>query len=280
VVQESPSTKSVYDFFYVDTGKIKSFYAQLTGNGSISTLKQTNQGSDQQHKEATVAMPAVAGGKLGYTHVVQESDERVYDAIPTMPREMINRLDELGYIYKELSPEMLGNLVLYKGTLGVVDVSVVKELVEPAINFQVKELSKGSAAQKREAQTFKNQLKDIVGLMKAIPYAIEAQLIVSRSDNSGTNEHIWMTLSREEMVGSPHDLNFKHGEFLAGDWYVLGVLDATPNDTVEHAPPRTEVSTMVSTVVGMLRQLFGRSEQSYSMTPIAIFRVLKPRESQ
>lgn len=280
MAQESPSTKSVYDFFYVDTGKIKSFYAQLMGNGSISTYKEINQASDQQHKEATVGLPAVTGGKLAHTHAAQQSGERVYDAMPTMPREMINKLDELGYIYRELSPDMLGNLVLYKGTLGVVDVSVVKELVEPAINFQVKELSKGNAAQKKEAQAFKDQLKEVVSLMKAIPYAIEAQLLVSSSDHSDTKEHIWMTLSRDEMVGSPHDLNFKHGEFLAGDWYVLGVLDATPNDTAEHEPPRTEIRTMVGTVVGMLRQLFGRSERSYSMTPIAIFRVLTPRQSE
>ena len=39
---------------------------------------------------------------------------------------------------------------------------------------------------------------------------------------------VWMTLNRDEIVGTPTDLNFKHSEFLAGSWYVLGVLDALP----------------------------------------------------
>ncbi|MFH4134990.1 hypothetical protein WAI79_21510, partial [Acinetobacter baumannii] len=80
----------------------------------------------------------------------------LYDGIPTMPREMINRLDELGFINRELNDEMLGNLVLLEGRLGVTDIGVVKELVEPALNFYIKDLIKKNTKETRElAKTLK-----------------------------------------------------------------------------------------------------------------------------
>ncbi|MFX4647043.1 hypothetical protein ABTB84_20015, partial [Acinetobacter baumannii] len=78
-----------------------------------------------------------------------------------MPREMINRLDELGFINRELNDDMLGNLVLLEGRLGVTDIGVVKELVEPALNFYIKDLTKKNTKEARElAKALKENTKD------------------------------------------------------------------------------------------------------------------------
>lgn len=40
MAQDLPNIRSIFDFLYVDTYRIKSYYAQLTGFGALSGLKQ------------------------------------------------------------------------------------------------------------------------------------------------------------------------------------------------------------------------------------------------
>ncbi|TQC94708.1 hypothetical protein FK216_15610 [Moraxellaceae bacterium AER2_44_116] len=285
MAHESQNTKSIFDFLYLDTGKIKSFYAQLTGNGALTSLKQTNHLADGRNFEASAGIPLTTSGKGGTSHLASQGSETQYDATPTMPREMINRLDELGFIYRDLNESMLGNLVLYKGTLGVVDIAGTKDLVEPTLNIFISEqLQGGNAAQKKEAQELKKSLKDIVQVVKVLPFALEARLLVNsgKEDDSGIPllDEVWMTLSREEMVGSTHDLNFKHGSYLAGEWFVIGVLDATPFDGFNISESESGMRQGVHALTSMMKNQFGRPESAYGLTPIAIFRVIKPKTQE
>lgn len=283
MAQNSPTTESIFDFFYLDNPKIKSFYAQLNGLGSLNTLKNTSQIGDTRKLEATVGVPTVTGGKMGNDHTVNTSSEHLYDGIPTMPREMINRLDELGFIHKELNDEMLGNLVLLEGRLGVTDVGVVRELVEPALNFYIKDLMKKNTKETRElAKTLKDNSKEAITMVKGVPFGLEAKLLHhtgKHDEETGIalcNE-VWMTLNRQELLGTPTDLNFKHSEFLAGNWYVLGVLDALPFDSFTFNTDPNEFRDGVLTIIKMMREFAGRPQTAYGITPIAIFRVLKPK---
>lgn len=54
-----------------------------------------------QVKEAMVGMPPVASGKLSYTDTVNNLGERSYDPMPAMPADVINKLDELGFIGRD-----------------------------------------------------------------------------------------------------------------------------------------------------------------------------------
>lgn len=285
MVEDLQDIKSIFDFFYLDNPKIKSFYAQLNGLGALNSLKNTSHIGDTRKMEATVGVPIVTGGKIGNDHTANTTSEHLYDGIPTMPREMINRLDELGFIHRELNTEMLGNLVLLNGRLGVLDVGVTKEVVEPAINCYIKELKKENSNDSRVlAKTLEQNLKDLTAMFKGIPFSLEAKLLVDTGQTDTETkiplcDEVWMTLNREEMVGSPLDLNFKHGEFLAGNWYVLGVLDATPFDNFNYNTVPNEFRDGITQLVTMMKQVMGRSEGAYGLTPIAIFRVLKSQKS-
>lgn len=283
MAQDLQTIESIFDFFYLDNPKIKSFYAQLNGLGVLNSLKNTSQISDTRKMEATVGLPTVTGGKLGNDHLAATTSEHLYDGIPTMPREMINRLDELGFIYRELNDEMLGNLVLLDGRLGVIDIEVTKELVEPALNFYIKDLLKQNTQQsKKLAKEIKDNLKDMITLFKGIPFGLEAKLLQETGErhedsNVPLCREVWMTLNRDEIVGSPMDLNFKHGEFLAGNWYVLGVLDALPFDDFTFQTDPNEFRDGIVNMVKMIKTIVGRPSTAYGITPIAIFRVLKPQ---
>lgn len=280
MAQDLQNIESIFDFFYLDNPKIKSFYAQLNGLGALNSLKSTSQIGDTRKMEATVGIPAVTGGKMANDHTVNTSSEHLYDGMPTMPREMINRLDELGFISRELNQDMLGSLVLLSGKLGIIDIGVSKELLEPAINIHIKNLEKDNKT-KKEAAELKNNKQDIVTFCKAIPFGLEAKVLVKNgetgSDGVDLAEEVWMTLNRDEMVGSPHDINFKHGEYLAGEWYVLGVLDALPFDGFTFNTDQNEFREGIGMLIKLMKEFVGRPETAYGITPIAIFRVLKPK---
>ncbi len=280
MAQDLQDIESIFDFFYIDNPKIKSFYAQLNGLGALNSLKQTSQITDIRKLEANANIPLVASGKMGSDHSAQTSSEHLYDGLPTMPREMINRLDELGFIHRDLNVDMLGNLVLLKGRLGIVDIGVAKELINPALNFHIKDLQKDNKT-KKLAQELKSNQKDMVDFFSALPFSLEATLLVNDGnvdEETGipyANE-VWMTLNRDEMVGSPHDLNFKHGQYLAGQWYVLGILDALPFDGFTFNTTESELREGIGTLIKLMKEMVGRPETSFGITPIAIFRVLTP----
>ncbi|MDS7926161.1 MULTISPECIES: hypothetical protein [Acinetobacter] len=280
MAEELQDIKSIFDFFYLDNTKIKSFYAQLTGNGSLATFKNTSNITDIRKFEASGGVPGVANGKGGTDHSASLGSEHQYDATYTMPREMINRLDQLGFIHRELDENQLGNLVLLEGRLSVVDVSVVKEFMQPAADFMLGTMPNKTEAHKRKKAELEKSLKPAFSFIKEVPYALEGKLLVETGELGENNIpfclEVWMTLSRNEMSNAGLDINFKHGEFLSGKWYVLGVLDAVPFDKFTYHTEKNEMKELITQTMTMLKEQFGRPDTAFGMTPIAIFRVLNP----
>lgn len=279
MAQESQNIESIFDFFYLDNPKIKSFYAQLNGLGALNTLKNTSQIGDTRKLEATVGVPAAVGGKMGNDHTVNTTSEHLYDGLPTMPREMINRLDELGFIQKDLSPENLGDLVLVQGYLNITDIEVMKGVIDPTIKFTLNSMPNTTGAHKEKRKNFENTIDPVIEFMKNVPFALSCNLFVpSESDDQLTQ--VWMSLAREDMSSVIHDINFKHGEKLAGKWYVLGILDAIPNsmDSSNIILPNSGEMEQFKKAMSEMMKMFGRDDEAYGMTPIAIFRVLRPKQ--
>lgn len=271
MAQESQSIESIFDFFYLDTLKINSFYAQLTGNGAITSRKNTSNTVDDTTGEFSGSVPTIATAKSTFKNSAGLGSEDVFDASVTMPREMIDRLDELGFINYELNENQLGNLLLLKGKLGVVDVAGMKDIIDPAIEFGIGQMPDAKPSDKTAKNNLKKIIAPVTTFMKAIPFALQARFF----NEGNMSEEVWMTLSRTEMMNSVHDLNFKHGDIMAGEWYILGVLDAIPNDQAVKIQETNEINVMVEAFTKMMKEQFGRPSTAFGMTPIAIFRILR-----
>lgn len=59
MAQELQSIESIFDFFYLDNTKIKSFYAQLTGNGALASFKNTSNITDIRKLEAVAKVALI-----------------------------------------------------------------------------------------------------------------------------------------------------------------------------------------------------------------------------
>lgn len=281
MVQESQNIESIFDFFYLDTRKISSFYAQLTGSGAISTRKNISITLDETSNEYAGNLKIISG-KHGSKNNSGQNSEDSFDASVTMPREMIDRLDQLGYIYKELTPENLGSIVLLNGFLSVNDVEVMKGLIQPSIDFMAEQMPTKTSLEKATVKKFKDQIKPLSGFISHVPFALSCSLY-AKDEHTDNLTEVWMSLSREDISSQVHDISFKHGDTLAGQWYVLGVLDAIPNAFSENNQNIPNINDdgfgdFKKSISGMLK-MFGRNSDSYGMTPIAIFRVLKPNKN-
>ena len=72
------------------------------------------------------------------------------------------------------------------------------------------------------------------------------------------------------------NLALKYGSRIPGEWYVIGVIDALPDisdETVsESIFPSDEIRGTMDCMLEGIREMIGRSETSYGMTPLVIFR--------
>lgn len=272
MAQNSQSTESIFDFLYIDTYRINSYYAQLNGFGALSGLKMSDNTITTQLKEATIGVPTVTGGKLSHTDVVTNIGERDYDPSPSMPIDVINRLDELGFIGHALNDNNIGGLVLLEGRLGISDISLLKDMADIMLKQFAEDKSKLETNPSKRKKIYDQEIKGnqhISDFLKQIPYSLEARLIAD-------SDEVWMTLNRDEIIGNAYEINFKHGDFLSGNYYVLGVLDAIPNDNYSNSQHQNELKTAVSIMLQELKNVMGRPNSCYGVTPVAIFRVIKP----
>jgi hypothetical protein len=89
---------------------------------------------------------------------------------------------------------------------------------------------------------------------------------------------LWSSLEEEHLKINSDDITLKHGATFAGQWHVLGILDAKPDDEMEQsAIPPTAGNGLFEGMVGMLsaiRIFLGRPTNAYGITPVAIFRTV------
>jgi hypothetical protein len=90
---------------------------------------------------------------------------------------------------------------------------------------------------------------------------------------------IWYPLSDNFVVGSIGDLILKHSTNVSGEWHILGVVDAVPDEflplTLEQFFAGTPVQSLEQYVEGLARvsrTILGRPSAAYGITPIVIFR--------
>ena len=62
VAQESQNTDSLYDYFYLDTNRIKSLIAQLDNGRVLISFKSAKSSSDKSSHTASAKIPFVTAG--------------------------------------------------------------------------------------------------------------------------------------------------------------------------------------------------------------------------
>jgi len=270
MAQDSPSTKFLYDFVYLDRDRLASLSAQIFKNGTLIGIKTEEKTRDH------IGSDMAAGLKPFFSAVEKEQltnlrgVERQFDAGWALPLNVLHRLNELGYIKKALPEAAIGDLVLMTGAINLIDLGIMKDLWEPIVEIQQANaaLATKAVAKPRVASHEKHISKQIVAILKALPHSIQLRVF----DGS---DQAWASLRREYLTVNPEDFPLKHGPSIQGDWHCLAILDGKPNGADEELNTPNGASDVEQVMWEMslqLRVLFGRRMHDYGLTPIAIFR--------
>ena len=289
-------SEPVRDFLYHDARRIGSFLAQFEVHGLPQQVKATESvGQVQATKTVMTAgakVPLVAHGQgsvdITTTDDTRDAAERTYDPFWTNARSLLEYLNAHNLIQNDVRQARIGQFVAVSGSLMIVDLSMMKGLwaspevktlaLEGAIANQ---LHARSSVVKNEAK--KEAEKSVSMLLRALdvmPHQIQGRIVADHGSIT------WFTVQQENLVGSASDLLLKHGIGVAGEWTVLGILDALPDNT----GPNSNVGESPHGVVNvaaefashpfgqilvplsaMARQI-GRPQNAYGLTSLMIFR--------
>lgn len=115
--------------------------------------------------------------------------------------------------------------------------------------------------------TAKGDANETQELITALQNSIQSRLI-------GEGFTTWSTLHAHGLSLSSDDLVLKHGFSIAGEWKILGILDALPdpgNINIDHSC-LPQFQKLLADYSATIRPRFGRDSDSFGLTPLLLFR--------
>ncbi len=298
-------TGSVYDFLYCDQRRIGAFLSQFDELGIPTRVSVSESLSKARSNNWNfgigfgASLPLLGGGNANVNAGQgsseaggTKSEQRDYDPYWANALAFLDYLESNDLICRDIDGARFGQLVLLKGNLGIIDLRLftkmwekpqLRSLLKSGLGLPAND-GKKSYKSKPEAKISTAQLNEfdiIMDLIGEMPHAIQSRLIVQESENK-----VWSTLSEDAIVGSAADLFLKHGTAIVGEWAVLGILDArpeqnlngseTPDGRQANEASRHFADTPFAEILGRIepfvRPMLGRPYQDYGLTPLIIFR--------
>jgi len=211
--------------------------------------------------------------------------ERTYDPFWGNARNLLDYLAANDLLQKDLAKAALGSFVLAKGSLSVLDLGMLKEAwklptVKRLIGLGAEQAQGLSRQQRRQADRQGNKEPNpsefVMEMLGVMPHGRQALLTTPTAK-------IWCALQDDAFVTRPADITCNHGITVSGEWALLGLLDAVPDDGVaepESQPlgdnwvggPASLVGNLATVVQPLVRQLLGRPRTFYGVTPLLVLR--------
>jgi hypothetical protein len=293
---EEQDTDSVFDFLYYDATRVASLLSQFSQSGHLTGVTQS-EGVDRRTNDT-----AQVGAKGGFAPLAQGEGSvkwdnyeglsrgsiRTYDPRWVNALEFLDFSDERGIIQSDIEAARMGHIVLFSGSLAIFDLKILKNMwAQPAIKKAI--LAGGAETATSLGKPARNPKAQRVSGMKDAEVAVELVSILPHGTagsltSSDEQVSVWFTLNESGMAVPTPDLFLKHGFTIPGDWSVVGILDAYPDEGEDVglgyylnqllAGNRINGIShfMAAFLTGPVRQMFGRPMGSYGVTPLLIFR--------
>jgi hypothetical protein len=283
---------SVYDFLYVDAQRIAVFLSQFGQYGHLTSLTRA-----VSETRSTSGGLNVVAAKVDTAASEQTSQTKQFDPQWLAPLSFLDQANQKGMIIRDLSDARIGQLVLASGRLAMFDLGMMRNAwevaaIRDALIQNASAQAQGAGDQvlqgsHRDRQRQEREQKAVLAkqmgagleFLKLLPHAIQCSV------RTGASE-IWCSLREDNLIVPASELLIKHGHVIAGDWSMVGILDAFPDDVVpsfETDPERFVAHATAALSLGGLweaigaiapiaRAALGRPPTSFGMTPLLIFR--------
>jgi hypothetical protein len=251
------------------------YAAQLFDDGVHTSTKKTRSIGNQSTGKVSGSIPALAKGELGATDTTNDAVERHFDAVWSTPLNLIRELQAQDFIHRDIASAALGQIILFKGHIQILDYRLLQSIWEPLLAHQRSLLPEHTHAQQKEKKVLAETQKHLIKIAENLPHLLQL-----RAFNDDCQ--LWGTLDPASMVSTASDLSFKYGPSIPGEWLVLAVLDAKPFDAAQDLKLPTGIGDIEMGMLHMaiqLKTLFGRNSIDFGMTPLAIYRRVTPNSA-
>lgn len=288
---EGSSAPSVLDFLYHDGRRIGSFLSQFEGDGHLQTFTRTKDGTrgkkDASSHDVKGNLGLASGTVQGGTETLIETAEgysKVFDPYWANARAFLDHLSERGMIQRDLGSAEVGQFVLCKGWLSILDLAMFKDAWKlPSIQRKIREgagpskkVSQMTAAEKHEHHEQKENTDLMLEMIQIMPHSVHATMITS----GDTPQLLWCSLRDEYLVTPASDIVLAHGATMPGEWTVMGILNALPEYMTPEPVADDQAPGLMQSVVGQVSKLIapvvrlalGRPAAASAITPLLIFR--------
>jgi len=209
-----------------------------------------------------------------------EASERVYDPLWTNALTLLDFLHERNLLKRDLGRAGIGQFILTGGSLSIVDLSIMKSIFSNSLlkrtllNQAASATTTGNRAERRakpdhQAQKPSSELEVGMELLSSYPMTVQSTI------KTANGETVWCTLKSECMVVSSGDLLLQHGLKLVGEWNLVGILDAKPDEPSVGLLDQSGFNPMLAALgflAPVVRQVMGRPNETFGITPLMIFR--------
>ncbi len=283
---EESQDDSVFDFLYCDSSRIGSFLAQFDKSGHLKEVRQREAASKGRKGgfELTVgggASLAGTGGsgnlgfKRGPSEEGSEASERVYDPLWANALTFLDSIAGHDLIADDIAKAGIGQFIKVTGLLKVIDLSIVKRILESPIvikKMTAPVIPDGANRQQRQRIIAKHKISETaeIGMAMASIFSMTTQATIIDKKVS-----VWCSLRDEYLTVTPADLLLQHGLNIEGRWTIVGILDAKPGREEIHSDGTSPTSLFADALTGMIptvRNMLGRPNSFFGITPLLILR--------
>ena len=305
-----PPKASVYDFLYCDTRRIGSFLAQFDDSGHLERVvqKETATIGAKRGFKLGIGGGATLAGTGGTGNAAfeispeagsSEASERIYDPLWSNARTFLDYLDGAELLHRGLDGANIGQFILSSGKLALFDLSFLKiawenpylkRIILSSVSDNLGNQSDTNSGNRHERKrqdklsgkaTQPDPSEGLLEFVKSLPHGVVSSL-------SQNGENIWCNLNESFLVGQSSEILLKHGATVPGDWHVVGILDAIPEGEIEPTSLQAmqklidvrslgTLGAMIGALADPIRNMLGRPNTSYGITPLLIFREVSDR---
>ena len=249
----------VYDFMYVDGPRIRSLISQLHDIGVLDELTETDEAEHTRssHLGGTIGAKPIVSSEAdkNSSRATREAQHRRYDVQYALPIDLIDMLEGEGLVTEKPNDFRFGSIARFTGAVHAMDLGIF-------------EGSWGNLADMADGMKEPGVAKAIGSMLSKMPPSIQAVLT-----NRGAK--VWTNLLREHWLVPPTNFGLSHGTKIGGDWTVLGVVDALPDDPKKIEAietPSTMMAGSMDELMTALRQMMGRPSECFGFSPILVYR--------
>lgn len=257
---------TLYDFLFIDYPRVQSLYSQLY-SGLLSKI--TSLVADTKSKEIEIKVGGPPIGSLSSLRKEQSEQSRseAVDPHDVILRDVLGGLIDAGMISSNLTLARPGNIILIQGKAYILDFGVFENMLQILPYMVTTEGSGPRADRKKHVKDMKSGVDILKGLAKIVPWSIH---LLMESEGVTT----WGAIKKEQFRDDPANLALKYGSCLAGEWYMLGIVDIIADLDTSHNPSFPDIVRSLIQAVNAMRPAFGRPDNFIGVTPLLLFRKL------